>query len=76
MAGRSDCGMPAAMQSGLRYPACSPLDPAAERKISEAQGASACHAQDQTACADSAVKNVSSAQEKHIQISQSVAACL
>ena len=30
-----DCGMPAAMQSGLRYPACSPLDPAAERKISE-----------------------------------------
>ena len=32
--------------------------------------------QDQTACADSAVKNVSSAQEKHIQISQSVAACL
>lgn len=56
------------MQSDLRYPACSPLDPATERKSSESQGASACHAQDQPACADSTAKNVYSAQEKCIQI--------
>ena len=56
------------MQSDLRYPACSPLDPAAERESSESQGASACHAQDQPACADSTAKNVYSAQEKCIQI--------
>lgn len=62
MADRPDCPVPAAVQSYLRHPACSPLDPAAEGENGESKGTSARHAQDQSARTDQEAKDIYAAQ--------------
>ena len=76
MADRPDCPVPTAVQSDLRHPACSPLDPATEGENGKSKGTSARHAQDQSARTDQAAKDIYAAQTECVQISEPVAAGL
>ena len=76
MVDRPDDPVPAAVQSDLQHPPCSPLNPAAEGKNGESKDTSACHAQDQSARIDQAAKNIYAAQAACVQISEPVVAGL